>query len=471
MIKTNKLLDYKIKSAKLENDNLYVKIKNKGEINGPVSVSAIKNDSILITRWYDGFEGTSKLKFPKTDYDKLRIDATLDMPEIRRKNNTLKKKGLFKKVEPFRFQFIGSIENPDRTQLFFSPILAYNPYDKLMTGIALYNTVVPKKRFDYILAPMLSFGTFEPVGVANFRFNYYPENIFKHISIGTSAKRFYLFNTDKIVANYLRIAPELKLDFKKKSLRNISDQYISFKPIYVAETTEIKGENASTLVNENTYYNLKYNLENDRSQNPFSFEANTQYHQEFLKVSAELNYNVSFDDDKELSIRLFAGKFLINNSNNPFYNWRMDGQRPSAYGSYDYTYDYLLLGRSSGKGLHHNQAILNHGGFKIPTAVGQSNNWITALNLELDLPFAIPLALYADVGMHGSSFDGNNLLYDVGVTIKIAKNIAEVYFPVLYSNNIKKYIDANDIKYNELIRFTFNIEALDPFKKLTDFEF
>jgi len=61
------------------------------------------------------------------------------MPEIKRKNNNIKTSGIFKKRDPFQLNFIGKLDDPNKTQLNYLPILGYNSYNQFMLGCAFYN--------------------------------------------------------------------------------------------------------------------------------------------------------------------------------------------------------------------------------------------------------------------------------------------------------------------------------------------
>ena len=96
--------------------------------------------------------------------------------------------------------------------------------------------------------------------------------------------------------------------------------------------------------------------------------------------------------------------------------------------------------------------------------MGQSNNWLVALNMKIDLPvksrFLSKFKLYADVGTCSS--DGladQSVLYNAGVQFSLlGRGICDVYFPLLWSKDIANYYSATGLGYGSMIRFTFNIE-------------
>ena len=63
-----------------------------------------------------------------------------DMPEVNRNNNIIKTKSLFKKIEPIKLQFLGSIDHTQKTQIFFAPNYKWNYYDRSLIGLNLEPT-------------------------------------------------------------------------------------------------------------------------------------------------------------------------------------------------------------------------------------------------------------------------------------------------------------------------------------------
>ncbi|MDP4763604.1 MAG: hypothetical protein NWR97_08070, partial [Salibacteraceae bacterium] len=169
----------------------------------------------------------------------------------------------------------------------------------------------------------------------------------------------------------------------------------------------------------------------------------------FMKLDLEVKNETYFTEKLHLKTRLFAGTFLYNNSTLPFYNYRMDGQ--SATNFTDYAFDAELLGRSN-KSFLANQLTETHGGFKIPTAVGQSSMGLIAANFKL-LYGKLPIGVFADFGM-----SNNAAAADAGLFVSLSKDVLECYFPLMYSSNIKNAVEANGLKYRELIRFNLDLD-------------
>jgi hypothetical protein len=489
ILNTTKKLDYKIVSAKQGESSWKVKIKNTGDIAGPYSICGVKEDSVLVTKWYEGEANATIVDFPIGEYDKIKIDYQLDMPENRRKNNTVKTKGLLKKTEPLKLQVLGSIENPDKTQLFFTPTIGWNNYDKTMIGLAFYNAMMPQKKFEYAISPMYSFETNEPVGGGFINYNFLPKSsLFRQISVGISGQRYHM-NYDESAKEYnsfQKLSPRIDFLFKKKKARSTMSHLLTLKGIGLTESkyaqinyNEDPGEGSPTHQEHNlgkAFGQLLYSFQNLKTLNPFGANLVAEVSDDFAKISAEANFQFDFKKSgKEVSIRLFGGSFLYNNSNNSRYGFRLDG----VTGIYDYTYDHVYLGRNETTGALDQQFAMGGGGFKMPTTynggdntipytVGVANNWLIALNVNVDIPIGLPIGVFLDVGY--GHFYNSMIQYDFGFYISLMQDVAVVYFPAFWSQDIKTAKNAYNTDYSEVIRFQLQLENINPFQLLRDFE-
>ena len=481
---TNKI-DYKIANSKEDTANtnqVLIKIKNKGQINSPFSVSGIRNDSIISTQWYPPISGKEFVSFPKGEYDKYRIDAQLDIPEINRKNNSIKARGLFKKSKPIRFQWLASIENPDKAQIFFTPIAGWNNNDKFMAGLALYNSKVPAKKLDLVLAPLYSFNTENINGYASVFYNIMPNSLFQNVAIGGYASSFTYLNSGNTILEYYKVAPSITFDFKKKRSRQFTSMYLKFTNYNILEevnnySRDINGNNIANLEIESFYINsLVYGLKSKHPINPYVVTAEIQQADGFLKLNLTANYHFAYPRKKTgLDIRFFVGRFLLNddvNANSRF-NYNLSGGQSS-----DYLYNEIYLGRNSTDGIWNQQFTVSDGGFKNLVLAEKDNSfiaanrWLNAINIKSNL-FTPYISLYADAGLVGSltrDIKGNevdaasDVAYDVGIALNIIPEIFEIYFPFKTSS------EFNQLNYGDKIRFTLNLHTLNPFKKIREFD-
>ena len=508
LLNTTKQLDYKICNYVFIHDSqtnpelagsYLIDVKNIGEINGPVCINGIKDGKIVQTKWYDGFSGKLSLIFLKGDYDKFMIDQPEDMPEVNRKNNTAYTHGMFKKVEPLKIQLAGSLDNPTRTQLFFLPAVGFNNYDKVMLGAAFYNHAVPGKKLEWCALPMYSFGDNSVVGHADIFYTLYPKTIFQNIKIGANANQYHYYKVlgqdlplsspgvDRRLG-FTKIAPEIDFNFKKCCARSPISQSIQLRAVYL-KTDYINakfdslGNSAWSIGNhERTFYEVKYLFKNNRHINPFGFEVKYQNGGLMSKLIATGSYHINISEKKKIDIRVFAGTFLTNTSVED-YRFQMSAWGPAGYGMgmSDYLFDNILLGRSEDHGFLSHQMIVEDGGFKVYSATGQSNSWLTAMNVTVPIPIKNKLIskikFYGDFGIcNTNSYQaavGSNIVsqFDAGIKLNLfGEDLCDVYIPLLFSKNIKDYNTANDIKFADMIRFTLNINKLNPFQLINSIQ-
>lgn len=491
MLVTKKKIDYKIlKHKRFQDGSHAILIKNVRKVSAPVSVSGIKDGKLVGTVWYNGIPNKTKrvIEFPPADVDEFRIDYGEYIPEINRKNNSIRTHGLFKKSEPLKLSFIGSIDNPRYNQLNYLPVAGYNLYNKFMLGCAFYNHSFLQKPVEYTLAPMFAFGTRSPVGFAEIAWNILPKKTFiRQLTLSAKAKSFaydtydpsylndsYGTHFGRQDLNYYKIAATADIELKaRKPLSKIS-QHIGyttnvlmsdristeFKPASIVLTNALN----TTLVN-----NLYYTIENKRVINPFQAAINAQHNDRFVKLSGEITYALSFSKDNHLELRLFAGTFAYKSSSfNEDYRFRMSGYS----GFQDYLYDYNYIGRSETTGLSSAQFVEGDGAFKTFTYLGQSSKWLLALNLKSPKIKKIPLKLFVDIG--ASEFNESMLkervLYDAGIDICLWKDIFEIYIPLIYSNDIRTNLKAiGKDNFFDTVRFTLNLHKIKPHQFITGF--
>jgi hypothetical protein len=208
---------------------------------------------------------------------------------------------------------------------------------------------------------------------------------------------------------------------------------------------------------------LTYTLKNKRTINPFSLTVNAQAAEHMSKASVTATYNISIRNDKAFEFRLFAGK-MFSNSAIIDYRFRMSGQT----GWQDYMYDNVYFGRTATvPDLGFQQFTETDGAFKVWSPVGQSDDWIVALNVKTPRPYRFPMYAFADAGLyHANGMEASSgFLFSAGLAIPVIKDIAEVYLPLLNSRNITDAQQLNGVsRFVDKIRFTFYLNRANPFE-------
>ncbi|MDT8413573.1 MAG: hypothetical protein RQ875_13995, partial [Vicingaceae bacterium] len=444
--------------------------------------SGIKDGKIVTTQWYEPIAKKAFVPFEKGDYDSYKIDAQKNIPEINRQNNTLKAKGLFKTMESLRLQWMGSIENPDKTQLFFTPIAGWNNNDKFMMGMAFYNSLIPSKKFEYILAPLYSFSTNEINGYASAFYHIMPNTFIQNMAVGASVKSFTLLNQGEQQLKYYKLNPRVEIDFKKKRARQFTSTFFSYEFVNIfEEKTDFSKRdiNGKVLYEDTLNYfyinNIRGGIRSKHPINPFSLVGNVQQHKDFVKLNVEANYSFAYKKEGTgLHFRFFVGRFLYNSDEqlNSRFNYNFYGMEAS-----DYMYNELFLGRND-VGRFNQQIVLLDGGFRnpvLPENDGQfmaANKWMNTVNVESSF-LTRHLSLYADVGIAatiGRDFRGNEIdqvsdfAYNFGIAVNIIPDFFEIYFPITSSSEL------NQFKYQDKIRFVLNLKLIQPFEIIRKFD-
>lgn len=486
VIQGNEVIDYKFK-RKMRVDRTSTKtytwmkyeehlvVVNEGTVVVPFCINGIKGDTVFNTIWYAGHTGKQPVAFPNGPYDYIKIDARERMPEVDRKNNMLKEKGLFRRIEPVRFQFITSIEDPKKSVLYWTPVAGYNLYDGPMLGLLVYNNLFPTRPLEWQIMPMFGFASKKPIGYGhiNQRINTRKSDLFNHLDIGLNVSSF---STDDFISgffttttNFYKVAPEIFFQFKKKKARSVNDHSVLLRSVYTIENSEyacaecLPGITPPEKFSDSHLYNeLRYTYRNSTTLRPWAGELFLQQHKDFLKASIDIVnkfiYNVKNDF---IETRFFAGKFIYNNSLSARYNFRADG----LHGRNDYTYDHVFPGRNAVDGIWANQFVNNHGGLKIGTANGQSVDWMLGGNVRATLPI-VPFNVFADAVLSGNPGINPVFLFDAGVYLPLLGKTVNVYFPLIWSGIIKSEYSANGWKYNRAIRFTFDLAGKNPFRAI-----
>lgn len=475
LINSTKKLDYKIAFAHKNTDGSWdLGIKNTGKINGPIFVQGIKNKKLVGELNYSGFFGKQALTFPSSEVDYFKIDFVEDMPESNRKNNTIRTTGIFKKVEPMKLQFLGSLNNPTKTQLFWAPAVGWNNYNKWMFGAVLYNSLLPRKHFEFELMPLYSYSTNDLAGYGHLAYTFYPDGpVFQHIQFGFVGARYAQTN-NPFYMNFNKIAPELAIEFKKKKSTGHFTNTLKYRNITIIQDIdrqkfENNGVTHSRVSTTSNFNDLTYTLAKRDAITPYSISINMQQGENMCKAGLTAKYSYHFrKKNKGVDLRFFAGTFIGTNlTDGGPYRFRLSGQR----GYQDYLYDHVYLGRTETNGLLANQFTETDGGFKFYSPVGQSAKGLVALNIKSSLGnMKLPVNLYADLGTVAD--DGilkQKVLYNAGVSVSIAKDVFEIFFPLLLSDDFNTYKKTNKLEYIETVRFTLNLKLMNPFDLLRNF--
>jgi hypothetical protein len=491
LMMTAKKIDYKISNVQCVDGKCAVTVKNKGDVNSPVSLTSVSNGIAGETKWYDGFAGTKSLEFNFSNCDAIRIDGETKIPEVNRLNNASRISGILKTWKPLKVHWLAAVENPKYRQIFFTPAFGWNEYNRQMAGIAFHNFFIPEKKFEYILMPLYSFGSKDLAGGGRVSYSVYPQsNFFSKINLSVSGQTYsygrYQNDSFERLLNYRKVSSSLTFSIinRKENVDDFND--ITLRNVWT-ETEEVKfsvqsdGNYKREFKPVSRMFNfLYYDLGNLKTFNPYSFRLTLGASNQFVLSSIEYKQTISYSQKgKGLDIRVYGGfTGSIEDEKNPVsnpvnYKLQMSGDSPTKNSPYqqDYLYDEVYLGRTESEGTTSQQFGVAQGGFKVNTPTGQSESWLVALNLKTIFPGKLPFKFFADIGAYDPQKSGENdkpinPMFDYGVEVTVIPRIFSVYLPIGYSKDIKDYYDFSSYysKYIHRIRFELNLSKLNPFE-------
>ena len=429
LLNTTKTIDYSIKDVKKTTKDLFVTLENKGEIIAPIVISGVKDGNSMSPLWIEGFKGEKVNRYYNGDYDHIRIDYYGDMTEINRNNNIIRTKGILKTMEPLRLQFLGSMYDASKTQIFFLPVVNYNIYNKYSYGISFYNQFLPKSGLFYNISPMYSNGSKGLFGNLNIGYNQFNKIDRNHsYKIILQAKKF-LYDYNK---KYIRIEPKIDITLKKSSVRSKKDNYISASYIHINKEQE----------NIN-FIQAKYINSNARTINPYSIHLGIEKGNEHIKSNVTIYYNQHLNKKKRLFTRAFIGYV---NTDNPIYNLNMSAWN----GNNDYMLSEKAFSRSNNnihKFPYNQQLFIREGGIKhfINDSLN-SNNILATINTEYNI--IKNLRLYFEWGTNGEEN-----VYGSGIRIPISRNLLNIYLPIYTEEGLMNFNE----EYLDQIRFSVDL--------------
>lgn len=443
LIETRDLIDFKFGKVKKNDETVTVTIKNKTKTNIPISFYELKNDSVVYKKWIENIKTDTTLVFPRNNADKLTLNYFNEIPEYNLRNNWKSLKGFFFNNRPIKFNFYKDLEEPYYNQIFYVPEFSYNLYDGISIGMKLDNKSILNKPFVFSIYPTYSTNTKSLVGgistalEQNIRNNEIGK-LYK-IKYGLSASTSH-YTQD---ANYTNISPYVLFLFRDENLRTNKNEYIQLKQLYIDR------EKSEIIIDKNTesytVFNAKYGNNQSETTKTFSLATDLQVANSFGKFSSEISYSKLFENNRRISIRLYAGTFLYRSTASDFFSFGLD--KPT-----DYLFQYgNLLGRSETTGLYSQQYIYAEGGFKSKLKNRYANQWMVTTNAAFNIWNWIQV--YGDIGFIKSKYHKSEFVYDSGVHLNLVPDYFELFFPVYSSNGY----ELNDPNYGENIRFVITI--------------
>ncbi len=441
IINSRKIIDYKFNSVTKTKDSVSFSLINRTNVAVPIPIYGIKNRQVVFKQWIDNVNPDSIYTFQRNNADKIVINYKNEVPEFNQRNNWKSLKGASPFNKPIKFIFLKDLEEPYYNQIVYVPTLQYNLYDGFITGMRFHNKTVLDKPFNFDITPSYSTKSNDLSGTASFAVNQFNrEKRLYNIRYGIGGDYFHYAQD----AYYQRLNPTVILRFRENDYRDNKKQSLLFRVIYV--NREKSNFVKNTYEGNYTVFNAKYVSTKTEITKHLGYGADLQIASNFGKATGEISFRRLFDDNRQVSLRLYAGAFLYNTTDSSYFNYALD--RPS-----DYLFDYNYLGRSENSGLYSQQFILAEGGFKSKLKDPSANQWLTTVNGSFNVWNWIEI--YGDLGFLKSKQTKKRFVYDSGIRLNLVTDYFELYFPVYSTNGW----EITQQRYAERIRF---IAAFSP---------
>lgn len=441
LIDSRAIIDFKITHLKKESDQVTLKIKNKTKTNVPIALYQLKEDSIISKKWLENIKTDTIITFPKKDITKVVLNYKNEVPEYNLRNNWKSLKGFFFNHRPIKFNFYKDLEEPNYNQIFYMPEFDFNLYDGLSLGVRFNNRSLLNKPYNFTVAPFYSTNTNSIIGHFATSVDDYVRDDSKlyRIIYGLSGNQLH-YAPD---AKYTRIIPSVQFVFRDKDLRSNKMEYIQVKQFFInkeVSSTVVQNPSQSNF----SVFSASYTNSQSEITKTFNISNQVQISNNFGNISTEINYRKLFENNRQLSLRLFAGKFIYSNPNNTSHRFGLE--KPV-----DLTFQTNLLGRSESVGLFSQQFIYSEGGFKSKLDTRYANDWMTTINASLNIWNWVQV--YGDIGLVKNNGMSTQYLYDSGIHLNLVPDYFELFLPVQSSNGF----ELNDKNYAEKIRFIITI--------------
>lgn len=500
LIYTKGHIDYKAISIRFKSGTSTLTVKNDGDIGGPFSVDIIRDGQLADRKWYDGISPLEKqsLKIDARKGDHIKINNVQGIPEYNRNNNTIRTKGILRRSEPYTLKPITGIDDPGTSQLFWTPLIGWNNYNKWMLGIQLHNRTIPAKNYQWSLAPMYSIATKTMNGFARVEYNN------GRIGVGVRGQRFavstFPYDDKKFVRSYDLISPFINVmlfpDRLQKDWRgNVDVSFFSIGELLKNDNSRFIGDYDQIYPDYGkgpriSHLRIRTNLIKKMLRSEFRLQS-TFEGGEYTNWSVFQQHTMMFDyiyrgkGKKKIKTRLYygGGDGFYLNAAGQYGGSRYDSNSPKNRIASDYVYDGLFLGRSDVTGIFSQQFLRTQGGLAAPTQQS-ANKSLTSLNVEMDAPVKLPISLYGGVAILknimekeaavGSEIAANitntktRFLWNTGISIPVAPGILQIYIPLLYSTNIRDELKARDVKFPRTIMFDLNLNLMNPMELINN---
>ncbi len=439
---------------------------------------------------FDSIQDTSTLQIPtiksgeylkKTLTDSLPNSNDINQPQVKSfyqiaspfvKIETVLNKDVISLRSGNRWNIIPNNVIPEVRNHCLLPAIGWNQYDRLMLGLAFFNTRKPEPKWRYTLVPMFSFGRKAVSGIADISYNTKVGSYFKTLRLGVSALSFRSDKTSTISAD-----PNIPLFhvLKPYGIMELSSPKRGNKYSSFVEITGLISLESNIIFNNTPDfyfgYRLNYNAFKQRPASSLEFKTgfeSVNFYDPWInnavgrfqtEAKYTWNYISAIKKQRSIEVRGYLGTvFKISSGRSLGVYSPMHIMLSGASGNQDIFCDQYFIGRSAGGSSDNNslvgqydyttggqQRMDNMGGMGTATFLG-SQGILKSVNISVGLP-KVPSAIrlfFDGAWQESQKITYWNLapirfgpsFYDAGIMIRTG--ILKISLPLLMNENLAK---------------------------------
>jgi hypothetical protein len=462
--KTNHV-DFKIQRVRQKNGKTEVVLKNVGNVDGPMPVSAMNADEVVVTQWTKPGVKKEKLIFDQT-YTAFRIDPMQQIPEVNRQNNNWNKEQLLNKIEPLNYRMFVGYNRADENNHFVLPLVGANAYDKFMIGGLFHNFALAPNNFRYFVAPMYSVGRNMVSGIGELSYYKFSKNDrLKYTQYGLSVKSFKDEDSFDGNQSFFAVAsPYVTWLLTNEQKRNPWEHRITLLSL------NKRTARGTTMVDELGGY-LSYRTNFKNRDNVLVAQIRNDYVENMTngdqmgRITADGTYQYRYKKQGKsrwMEVRGFVGGNYLFETSTGGNAYRYGMALGGMNGFQDVFVEEYFLNRTATSGLFQNQRVENMGGFRTTSdETLMSIGWMASTNVFVELPFAFKgLGVFTDAGMIVAN-GARTGFANTGLGFRIS-DVFGVYFPLWATENIagSNLFD----NYGDKIRFSLHLNIVNSGK-------
>ncbi len=455
---------------------------------------------------FDSIQDTSTIQIPttksgenlkKTLTDSLPNSNDINQPQVKSfyqivspfvKIETILNKDVISLRSGNRWNIIPNNVIPEVRNHCLLPAIGWNQYDRLMLGLAFFNTRKPEPKWRYTLVPMFSFGRKAVSGIADISYNTKVGSYFKTLRLGVSALSFRSDKTSTISAD-----PNIPLFhvLKPYGIMELSSPKRGNKYSSFVEITGLISLESNIIFNNTPDfyfgYRLNYNAFKQRPASSLEFKTgfeSVNFYDPWInnavgrfqtEAKYTWNYISAIKKQRSIEVRGYLGTvFKISSGRSLGVYSPMHIMLSGASGNQDIFCDQYFIGRSAGGSSDNNslvgqydyttggqQRMDNMGGMGTATFLG-SQGILKSVNISVGLP-NVPSAIrlfFDGAWQESQKITHWNLapirfgpsFYDAGIMLRTG--ILKISLPLLMNENLAKSLGTID-RTNTLPSFVF----------------